>query len=381
MIVGLAPLYFFAAPLMTVGLMGYGAIAAIAAIGVMPIMPAAGIHEQIRKFPGSLLFYVGLFGLIGAVKALLAGLPGMGPIIAVSMLALFSGIGLRAMISSLQNPRTKQYELNEAPYIGGFAAAVAIAASLSAALLGMTGTVPTVLMIGAFLLSPLLLYHLPGYLWSGIASALSGFPKSMALIYDVLRFYRHEAHFLRNMSSWFGYWTRQSRWYAPMFIIPWTLMGAAWLAEAALAVAFGAVVALARAPSRFMWGASRRKYIDDQAKLPEGERGRVENAWWPRFWGGFNNFLVEQAEGSKERIFDRSVKFLIPTINEKSAKTSRPTFAALAALSLARLGQFYWLARTAWMLLWLPLLAIPAALEGRRAANSPAPIGDNIGVR
>lgn len=375
LIAAAAPAVWLAGALWTSGPLGWLALAAVAAVALMPIMPASGWQGETRKLPGTLLSAVGAFLTYGAVVSLLGGLPGMGLMIAVGVVAVFAGLGLRGMIDAVADPKAKTYEVDGAPYILGFVAAVAMGAALAVFAAGLTGAVVTGFAAAALLLSPALLYHLPRSLWSGVWRAVRESSTSVEQVYAVMKFYRSgEGRFARNMGDWFSHYTRKSVFYAPMFMVHGILMLAAYLGEAVVGLAGGLVVSVFRAPTRFAAGASHRRWQDAQSKLGGDERSSPASAWWPRFWRELDAWLVAQAEGSKERVFDKQVKSLMPLINQKRVETSSPTLSAYLALGVGRLAQVYWLARTAWMLILTPVLLIPAAFAAKRKADSMGPV-------
>jgi hypothetical protein len=358
--IGLSPLWLLAAPLFSVGFLGWAMIAAAVSIGVMPLMPSnVSLPTFLRQLPGTLLALAGGFSAFGAARMVLfVGLP-TGMILPLGIVALLAGIGLRSLIEKLRDEKTSVWKLDEPEYIGGFVSALALTAALGAALLGLTGPLALGLTIAGFALSPLLLYHLPKSLWTGVGASLLGLPVGVSKVWDVLGFWRDDSKFNRNLNSWYGYWTKQSFWYGAMFLLPWALTVAAYVGEAALSLGVGLLAGAARLPSRFFWGMSYEKNAAGRAA---------------KFWTGFNAFLSEKLEGSKKTGFDPLVKQLIPAMDEKDPVTSRPTLKALAALTAARVAQLAWLSRVALgSTLALPVLWALAIRAGLRSDKAERP--------
>ena len=357
--IGLSPLWLLGSPLLGAGFLGWGMVAAIAAIGVMPIMPSsAAISTGLRRLPGTILSMTGLFAAIGAARyTFLIGLP-TGWILPLGALAFLGGIGLRTLIEKLRDPKTSVWQLDEPEYIGGFVSALAIGAALGAAMLGVTGPLMLGLGIGAVALSPLLLYHLPKALWSGVGASLMGLFSPIRKIWAVMGFWREDAQFNRNLNAWYRYWTSQSGWYAAMFLVPWALTLVSYAAEAALSLGVGLIVGVSRIPTNFAWGWAYEKQYDGKSA---------------KFWTGFNAFLSGSIEGSKKTRFDPIVKKLIPAMGAKNQTSSRPTLGALLALSAARLAQLGWLAYVLLATAVSPVLWLLAIGAGKKAGQANRP--------
>lgn len=354
--IGLSPLWLLGAHLIGTGFLGWGMIAAAVAIGAMPLMPSsAALPAMLRRAPGTLLALVGGFSAFGAARmALFVGLP-TGMILPLGVVALLAGIGLRALIDKLRDSKTSEWKLDQPEYIGGFVSALSLSAALGAALLGLTGPLALGLTIAGFALSPLLLYHLPRYLWAGVGAAVTSLPAGVAAAWDFMSLWRHDSKFNHNLNAWYGYWTKQSIWYAAMFLVPWALTLAAFAVDAALSLAVGLVIGATRVLPRFAWGLAFDKNPESRAA---------------KFWTGFNTHLVDQLEGAKASQFDPKAAALLEAAGEKDARTSRPTLKALAALTGARLLQVLWLVRLlagAALTPFLWLLAIPAGLRSDKA--------------
>jgi hypothetical protein len=356
--IGLSPLALLGSPLLGAGVLGWGMIAAIATIGLMPVMPkSAALSAGIRRLPGTILSMTGLFAALGAARYALIGLP-TGWILGLGVLAFMGGIGLRALIDKLRDSKTSVWQLDEPEYIGGFVSALAMAAALGAAMLGVTGPLMLGLGIGAAVLSPLLLYHLPTALWSGVGAALLGLFSPIRKIWDVMGFWRDDAQFNRNLNAWYRYWTGQSGWYAAMFLVPWALTLVSYAVEAALSLGVGLIVGVSRIPANFAWGWAYEKQYDGKSA---------------RFWTGFNRFLSDSIEGSKKTRFDPLVSKLIPAMDAKNAVSSRPTLGALLALSAARLAQLGWLAYVLLATAVSPVLWLFAISAGKKSDKASRP--------
>lgn len=358
---GLAPLYFYTLPMVLVGAGIFGAIVAAMGLSVaaMPLMPSRPIPGLLRRLPATLLTVTGGYALFEAGKFwLLAGLPG-GLVVAVGALALFSGLGLGSMLKKLQDEKTKAYEVDEGPYILGYASALAVATALVVALTGGTGIVANILVGAGFVLSPVLLYHLPKWLWAGVGASIMGFPHGVSSVAKVTaRFWSRDTRYFRNLGRFYSKIVSKSWVYGIIVAVPAFVTHVAFpLVQYALALAFGILAGIARVPTLFAWGASYNA-------SPEGR--------WTKFWGGFHEALVKLTEGSKKTSFDPLAAKIIPALDEAGA-SGFPTLKATGALIAGLALQAYWLIRLAVLLAATPLVWAYAAVKGFAASKEAAP--------
>jgi hypothetical protein len=338
-------------------------LGAAALAGLMPLMPSSqSVPTFLRKLPATLMSVVGAWMAgNGLFLMLTVGLP-TGWLIALGAATLLGGIGLRSLVDKLRDPETEKWKLDEPEYIGGFVSSLALTAALSGAMVGFAGPLALVLDIAALVLSPLLLYHLPKHLWTGVGVSLLGMPSAIGGVYRVMESWRDDADFTRHVRDWFRHWARKSVWYGAMFILPYGLLLTQYALDLLVTLPVGVAVGLTRLPSLFMWGWHYEK--DHQSRQT-------------RFWEGFNKYLLENAELSKKKaytpLFDKLLK---SALEDKNAESSRPTLKAVLALIGARLLQAYWLLRTLVLAALTPILWIPAFFAGRRYADEPLKPGE-----
>ncbi|MBI3554525.1 MAG: hypothetical protein HY077_18680 [Elusimicrobia bacterium] len=333
--IALVPAYFLGLPLLaTISVLGALAAAAIFSVAFMPLTPKASWYPKLlRVAPGSFLFLAGALTAAGSAYFGLYGLP-VGWLAATGLVSLLSGIGLRSLISKLRNPATKSWKINDGWYIGGFASALFVTASLGAALLNLHGVVFASAKIAGLVASPVLLYHLPESFWAGVGLAVSGVLNAVRKVHQVTGAWHRETKFESNLGGWYKYWVNKSFWYAPAFIVPLALQGIAHVVEAAVSLGLGLSLGALRAPTMWLWGMAHKK----------NPNGRIA-----RFLAGLNRASYELMEGSKESIFDKRTAELKKAMDEKDSVTSRPTLKAAGSFVLLRLMQAAWL---------IPLLAI-----------------------
>jgi hypothetical protein len=357
--IGLLPLYFLGAPLWSVGVVGMALVAAAAGIALMPVTPTSSRYPAIlRNAPASILSVTGLLTGLGALYLKLTiGLP-TGLIIPMAALAFLSGIGLRNLIATLRDKETKAYKLDEPWYIGGFVAAIAVAAAFGLAVVHPFGWVTNALGAAAALGSFVLLYHLPKSWWKGVGTAAIGVPSTIKDVYDVQSFWHDgDVKFGKNVGKYFSTWLGRSYWHGTWLWLPGAIAGAFYLADLAVSLGVGLAVGAARLPWRFFWGNAYARNRDGKAA---------------RFWSGFSRWLINSAgEGSKKKTFDPLVRWLAPALN--SATETRPTIKAFAAVTALRVIQAVWLAGllVSAALALTPIFWIPAIVAGVRNASGP----------
>lgn len=355
--IGLVPVWFFGASLVTGGGIFAGIVLATAvSVALMPLMPSsAKFPGLLRRIPGTLLTAAGAYTLFESGRmVLLAGLPIWG-VVAMSALALFGGIGLSNLITKVQDKETKTWRLDSPEYILGYAGALAVTTGLVVSLIGAGGPLAMGLTIAAYVLSPALLYHLPAWLWRGVRTSLTGFAQGISSVWKVMRSWTHETQFNGNLNAWYKHYLDKSFWSGTLFLVPWALSLAAWLSETALSVTVGLALGVLRAPTRFFEGAAQNKNA---------------TGFWAKFWTGYNRFMTSTMEDSKKTVFDPKVKGLSEAMNEKDPASSRPTLKAAFAFLGVRLVQLYWLLRLAVLTIATPLLVPFGIYKGIANARS-----------
>jgi len=350
-----APLALMGLSLWGAGFEGMGAVLALAGVTLMPLMPAGDfVPSWARKLPGWLMSGTAALTLYYGIQAALVGLP-TGWILPLAGLALLGGFGFSSMIETLRDEKTKTWQTDSGWYIGGFGAGLALLSALGAAMLGLTGIVPTALSVVAVILSPLLLYHLGRPFWHGVRYAAGSFIEPMSKAHDVLTFWDHEGRLGDNLRAWRGFYLRKSALNGGIVLVPFLVEVIVRVADGLISLAAGLAVWPFRVFPAFMQGrAEARSWNSPQA----------------RFWQGFRKFLVDGAEGSKKTAFDPLVAKLLPAMAEKDARTSWPTLKAFGAFALSLVAQAVWLARLAVWLALTPLWMIGAYFAGVDARDA-----------
>ncbi|MEK7859667.1 MAG: hypothetical protein AAB320_11070 [Elusimicrobiota bacterium] len=343
-LIGLLPLGLLALPA-AAGIAALDTILlTLATLGVaaMPLMPAT-TSKRLRQAPAAAITAIGI-GL------LLTGQPWMGAV------AALGGWGLLRYTGNGGPDGRSRYSVNDPAYIGAFFGAVVVTAGIGVALLGPLGWVPLALKIAATALSPLLLVHLPRWVGQGAKAALTGPIASARAFYKLLSFWENDTKFYDNLKSHSDYWLKKTFWNGTWLSLIWVPTWALQLTEGVASLVLGAAYGILRAPFRFVWGA-----LDEVS--PQGRATRFMAAAM-RQWSSLT-------DGSK-KTFDAVIAKLIPTIDEKTSVTGRPTLKAALAMLAARLVQAVWLAWTvAAATLALPVVLFTSALAGMKAAAEP----------
>lgn len=357
--IGLVPFCLFAGPMVTAsGLAAVMVAAAALSIAVMPLMPQSEkFPAALHRAPGTLLTLAGAYTFYQGSLILLVGMPIWG-VAALGALALLSGLGLSSLIGKLQDQQTKAWRLDSPEYILGYAGALAVSTSLLVTLIGTGGPLASGLSVAAYVLSPALLYHLPGWLWSGVAASLGGFYHGIHSVWNLMRFWTRETKFKKNLDHFYRHYIDQSFWYGTLMLVPWAISLAAWLGEAAVSLPVGVAIGVLRAPTRFFWGASYRQD-------PRGS--------WNQFWAGYHRFMISLMEGSKKASFDPLAAGLAKDMDQTDSVSSRPTLRAAVSFLGVRFIQLYWLLRLAVLMAATPLLVPVGIYKGFQNVHSAEP--------
>ncbi|MCX5790375.1 MAG: hypothetical protein NTX64_18000, partial [Elusimicrobia bacterium] len=222
-------------------------------------------------------------------------------------------------------------------------------------LAGGAGLIPLAFKVGGTLVSALTIYHLPGWFWKGGRTVLEGAGYSGSRVHRVMNFWSGDTQLRRNLNRWWDFWTSKNAggWHWTWLWPTWAAYGLMELYDIALSAVSGLALGVLRAPLLFAWGAAYKINPASPAT---------------RFIGGFTRSLLDNSEGSKS-LFDGWVARLIPHINVV-AESGRPTVGAVASLVAARVLQLAWLAR---ILVWSPVIAFRALLDGVKAAKEGMP--------
>lgn len=388
--IGAVPLWLYGLPLAVGGgALGWLMLLMSAGIAAMPLMPkSARFPNVIRKLPALLMMIAGGWSIWGGATLILAGMPAWW-LVATAAFALASGFGLYNLIDKVRDPKDREYRLSEPEYTLGYAGALGIATALTVQLLGLGGALGLGLTIGGLALSSFVLAHLPKWLWKGVGVALRGIPHGISSVIEVMDFGRKDTRFHRNLKAYYSAKTEKNFMWGSLFLVPWALQMTAWILDKAIGVVVGLASAAVRAPSLWLWGMAYGIHQQAVDRWHEGgEQGPRPVGKANKFWAGFNRWLIENAEGSKEKVFDPKVKTLKDQMNAMvggkdtldengyeqqsvSGEGRLPTRGAFWAYAKARVVQLYWLLRTVLLLALTPLLWLPALYFGWRNAVAP----------
>ena len=182
-----------------------------------------------------------------------------------------------------------------------------------------------------------------------------GVGDSMSRVHRVMNFWDRDTRFERNLERWWSTWTSKPAggWHWTWLWPAWAAYGLMELYDAAVSFVAGLALGVVRSPLLFAWGAAYRISRTSPAT---------------RFIGGFARSMLDASEGSKP-LFDRWAAPLKPRM-DGAAESGRPTVGAVAAMLAARVVQLAWLAR---IILWSPVIAVRAVMDGLKAVKEGAP--------
>ncbi|MCX5796035.1 MAG: hypothetical protein NTY77_11120 [Elusimicrobia bacterium] len=363
----LLPVYFLGLPLLAAAgpLVGGVYLAATLSLAALPFVPAK-TPKLVRQLPGFLLAAMGL-GMLYLTPVLpfsLLGLLALAKTNAFWMAALsiVGGWGLTRYLGKALAEGKSTYSVDDPEYIGAFFAAVAAAAGVGIVLTGLAGLLPLSVTVLAYLTSPLLLMHLPRWVFSGFASVFEGLWTSFKDSYRLVSVWDRETDFYRNLSHHARYWLDKSVWNGSWLSVIWVPMGLMMLADLAVSAALALVWGTLRAPFNYAKGAIDEAYPKSAAA---------------RFFSGFLKAWEEHTEGkATKESFLALAEPLLKGASDKTAVSGRPTLAAAASFLGLRLAQ---LALLTVLLLGTPLMAlfsaargVSDALKGEPPAQPPA---------
>ncbi len=357
--IALLPGYFLGLPLLAAAgpVLGGIYLASVAALALMPFMPEK-TPKLARQAPGFLLAGLGLtmFYLMPVLPfTLAAGLALLKTnAFWMASVAALSGWGLIRYAGRAGKAEGRRYSVDEPEYIGAFFGALVVLTGVGVALSGLSGLLPIGLTALAYLTSPLLLMHLPEWIWAGAYKVLRGIPESARAFHDVLGFWHDETKFHSNLKSHARYWLKKSVWNGTWLSMIWVPTWGVMAAEVVLSLGLGLAMGLLRAPFNFAAGAARELSRESKAA---------------KFLEGFAKGTFKRMEGNFD-LFKRETASLVPMMEESHPVSGRPTAKAFLAAAVLRLAQFAWLARM--VFLW-PAALILALNDGYEAARPATP--------
>ncbi|MFA6030529.1 MAG: hypothetical protein WC969_11800 [Elusimicrobiota bacterium] len=371
----LLPAGFFGLPMLFTMSPAFGGfyLALTLALAALPFLPAA-TPKKARQLPGILLSTMGLMTLAGLYMLFTAA-----PVVALAgpavlkaaqsivttngfwmgSLGTVGGWGLYRYLGRISEEDGKRISPDDPEYIGAFFGATAAAAGLGAILMGLTGW-PLVVLSGlAYLTSPLLLMHLPKWVWTGLSDAFYGVVDSARGFYKILNAWERETDFHRNLRKHANYWLGKTVWNGSWLSILWVPMWLTQLAEFALAGVLGLALGAVRAPFNFAAGAFRKG---------------MPGSKLDRFFSAFTESWLAQSEGRDAYAqFERSGKRWLEGMNAYAEPSHRPTLGAVLSGLAVRLDQVVWLLGT---LLATPVLMAYGVYKGFKAAFAKPTDGD-----
>jgi|GEM_PF-5808574 len=362
----LLPVYFLGLPLLAAAgpIIGGIYLAATLGLAALPFVPAQ-TPKLVRQLPGLLLAGMGL-GMLYLMPVIPFGLVGLAALAKtnafwMAALSIVGGWGLTRYLGQAATEGKSTYSVDDPEYIGAFFAAVAAASGVGVVLMGLAGLLPTAVTVLAYLTSPLLLMHLPRWIYSGFGASILGLGSSFADSYHFVSAWTQETAFYRNLSDHASYWLNKSVWNGSWLSAIWVPMGAMMLADFAVGAALGLVWGLLRAPFNYVWGALDETYPKSAAA---------------RFFSAFLRTWTEDMEGKASReLFLKHAAPLLKGSDAKVEPSGRPSLGAVGSFLLLRLGQLLWLAG---LLIATPVLFLLAVASGIRSAAKGDPTGTNV---
>lgn len=337
-LVALAPLLLLSYPVAgSLGALDVSLFALISLVtAAMPILRAKA-PKWLRRMPGIVMTVIGV------------GIAFTGQGFWVGLLAAFAGWGL--LRYSGREDSEKDRRKADVKYIGTFIGSVGVTTGMGVALLGLAGTFPIVLTVVAVLTSPFLLRHLPEWLFEGVGNFFAGFWVAAKGAFSVLRSWKKDTSFFKNLDRHYDYWMAKTRWHGVWLLsLIWVPLWLTQLVELAVSGAVGLFYGALLAPFNIGWGVARE--LDPKSAAA-------------RFFAGATRFMLDWTAGSKKQVFDKLNEPWLEPMNRSAEPSGRPTLNAVLALGVSRLTQLLWLA-------WLVQAAAPAIGAALWAFGAPA---------
>lgn len=356
--IALLPAYFIGLPLLASAgpVLGGIYLVSVAALAAMPFMPES-TPKLVRQLPGFLLAGLGLtmFYLMPVIPFTLAGGLALLKTNAfwLAAVAALSGWGLVRYAGKAGKSDGRRYSVDDPEYIGAFFGALGVGTGVGIALSGLSGFLPMGLTALAYLTSPLLLMHLPHWIWAGAWKAVKGPGESARAFHDVLGFWHSETKFHANLKRHARYWLDKSVWNGAWLSLLWVPTWGVMAAEFVLSLGLGLAMGVLRAPFNFIAGAARELSPDSRLT---------------KFLEGFAKGTFKRMEGNFD-LFKRETAPLVPMMDESDPVSGRPTAKAFAVSAVLRLAQFAWLARMAFLWPAALLLALNDGYEASATAT------------
>lgn len=252
-----APALFPALTMLTI-LQGGLFLAAALPLAAMPFMGRA--PRGLKMLAGQALTWNGMALLIS----------GHAPI--MGAVALLAGWGFKRWVAKIS--KEKGYSFDESE-LGAFFGALGAVVGIGAAWVSVGGTLGSVLLGAAVLLSPFLLIHLPLWVWIGFVNAFTGLWRAMKDFTGGLSNW-WESDYRQNLSKHASYWLGKTYWNGVWLSMIWAPLGLLAAATTVVGLALGVVQGVLRAPMAYLTGALQE--AKPEAKLTK-YLGRLMKHW------------------------------------------------------------------------------------------------------
>ncbi|MBI5884017.1 MAG: hypothetical protein HZB91_13050 [Elusimicrobia bacterium] len=328
----------------------YGAVTL--SLAALPFVPANSA-KALRVLPGVLMI---MQGVLIPYLSFMMGPIGFGALLLataktnafwMSVVNILGGWGLMRFLSR-KAENGDEFSMDSGERIGAYFGALALMTGAGIVFSAATGVIPTVLTVGAYLLSPLLLMHLPKPIFVGLGSVFFRMWSSVRNSYKLFSAWLEDTKFHRNLESHAKHWLGKSVWNGAWLSVIWVPVWLSQLVEFALAGAVGLTLGVIRAPLNFLWGLS----------YDLAPKSRIT-----RFFSAMARTSESMVEGESSRAFfsHYSGPFLNAMDERSESPSHRPTFKAGVSFVFFRIGQAFYLMK---MALLLPVSLLMGAAFG-----------------
>jgi hypothetical protein len=353
----------------------YGAVTL--SLAVLPFVPSSSA-KVVRILPGVLMMMQGV--LIPYLTFMVAPV-GFGALLLataktnafwMSVVNVLGGWGLiRFLGRKAEDGKDADFSMDSGERIGVYFGALALMTGAGIVFSGAAGLVPTVLTAGAYLLSPLLLMHLPKPIFSGLGAVFVRMWHSVGASYDLLSAWTRDTKFYRNLRKHASYWLDKSVWNGAWLSVIWVPLWLSQLTEFVIAGALGLALGVIRAPLNFLWGLSH--------EIAPASRAT-------RFFSSTARTWESMVEGETAQAFFKHYTrgFLKGMDSQSTNPTGRPTLGAFFSFLMFRLGQAFHLMKTAvllpFALVFSLIMGVVNAVKGKPDTRNDDPYRRHIPV-
>ncbi|MFA6003674.1 MAG: hypothetical protein WC881_06365 [Elusimicrobiota bacterium] len=323
----LAPAYFIGLPLLASAGPIWGGLylAAAASLALLPFIPAK-TPSLLRSIPGFLLTGLGLALLY--TQPWTAGLALLKTqALWTALSAVLGGWGFSRYLGKTI-AETKSYDVEDPEYIGAFFGAVAAIAGLGMVTIGLTGTLPLVVSVLAYLTSPLLLMHLPAWTFWGFWTPLAGLISNFYNLKKSVQVWKSKSSFYQNVGRFSRFWLNKSNWNGSWLMpLVWVPLLAMQAADLVVQLAVSLALSALRLPFDFLWGVIYKAF-------PE--------SGLTRFFSGLMRSWNDNLIGRPAQESFLSHRYVAPLFKDADAAVGashRPAFSAVMSIALLRVYQ------------------------------------------